>query len=228
MPDCRNNKRPVFVALAVLIGATLACGGSTPEEPASEASLEPTPTRRSLGGATATSAASTLEPLTEEDAQTSEGIFVPTEPSGAITISLEFPVFDEGRTHIEQGVQADYAHFPPSSGLHLPVWVEEAGKYTDPIPPEAWVHNLEHGWVVMAFNCPDGCVDTEDQLLGLFDVAPDSQYGYPKLLIFPNDSLPTRIVALAWGWELDLGEFDLDALLDFYNRHVDDGPEDAP
>ncbi|MFQ5408807.1 MAG: DUF3105 domain-containing protein [Anaerolineales bacterium] len=216
MQHTSKNLRPVLVVLGMLGIAALACGPSNTSAPSETFDRGVTNTPRTPGQSTPDP---TATPAVE-----------PTDPDGEAgsAIGVEYEVPDEGRNHVEMGIEADYEHFPPSSGLHWPRWVEEPGFYSEQIPPEAWVHNLEHGWVVVPYNCPEACPELEDQLFGLFDAVPESTYGYPKLLVFPNDQLPFRIVALAWGWELDLNEFDAQALLNFYNRHVDDGPEDAP
>jgi hypothetical protein len=73
--------------------------------------------------------------------------------------------------------------------------------------------------------CRPGLVeDLEEWQAGL----PESKWGEAKVLIFPFSGLDTLIVALAWGWQLNLDEFDADALTEFYVRHLDRGPEDVP
>ena len=46
---------------------------------------------------------------------------------------------------------------PPGVVLpHWPVWAAHA-KYTAPIPRQMYVHNLEHGWIVLSYRCKDTC-----------------------------------------------------------------------
>jgi hypothetical protein len=83
--------------------------------------------------------------------------------------------------------------------------------------------------VVILYNCPDGCKDTEDLFWKLLENAPpEDQFNEIKILVSPNSQIETKVVALAWDFQLDLNEADYDLLLDFYNRHVNQGPELAP
>ena len=72
----------------------------------------------------------------------------PLSCSAAVT-----PVPDEGATHIPFGTVWDYQHNPPASGPHWPspaAW----GVHSEVLPREWWVHNLEHGGIVLLYNCP--------------------------------------------------------------------------
>ena len=140
----------------------------------------------------------------------------------------EYEVPDEGREHIEFPTLANYAHYPPSSGLHYGRTLEW-GFYQDEIPPEYWVHSLEHGGIVVLYNCSGDCQATEDALWQLMDTAPpEDVFNEVKILISPNSQIESPVVALAWGWQLDLDSPDYDVLLDFYQRRVNLGPELAP
>lgn len=63
----------------------------------------------------------------------------------------------EQANHIPAGTQARYLTDPPTSGQHYNVRGEAPltwGFYARPFPPEDWVHNLEHGGVVILYDCP--------------------------------------------------------------------------
>ena len=141
----------------------------------------------------------------------------------------EFEVPIEGVQHVREGASITYDHYPPSSGKHYPrpaPW----GVYTEPVPEGTFVHNLEHSGIVILYHCPDGCPDLEKQLSDFYDKAPkDPQFNEVKILITPYErELPAAIVALAWGWQLNLSEVDEARLLDFYQRHLNQGPEVIP
>src|SRR5687767_6328570 len=54
-----------------------------------------------------------------------------------------------------RGGEIAYDRVPPSSGPHAPTWVTVRKRlYTveDAVPVEQWVHNLEHGWVVVWYD----------------------------------------------------------------------------
>jgi hypothetical protein len=143
----------------------------------------------------------------------------------------EVNVPSEGAAHIPVGQKGTYQHYPPSSGPH---WNERAvapiawGVYSEPVPAEAFVHNLEHGGIVILYNCPEGCPDTVESLETFAAQVPQSRFGTQKVVISPDPQIPTKVVALAWTRELDLTDFDQARLLEFYKRWVDAGPELAP
>lgn len=143
---------------------------------------------------------------------------------------LEIPI--EGFQHVDAGDEVTYDHYPPSSGSHYPQ-AAPWGVYDDPVPEGYFVHNLEHSGIVILYQCPDGCPELAQQLSDFYDNAPpEDQFGEVKFLITPYErELPARVVALAWGRQLNLYQFDeVDqaALLDFYNRYVNEGPEVIP
>ena len=55
-----------------------------------------------------------------------------------------------------------------------------------------------------------------------------SKFGTHKLLITPYDGLPHQITAVAWHVQMHLEQYDEQKLIDFFNRHLDKGPEDIP
>src|SRR5882724_4807922 len=61
----------------------------------------------------------------------------------------------EGNLHMGLCSPLFYATNPPSSGNHYPIWAAYQ-TYAQPLLPGFWVHNLEHGAIVMAYNCPQG------------------------------------------------------------------------
>lgn len=151
-----------------------------------------------------------------------------TEP---VELGVEIPIPDEGATHVPFGTTVCYEANPPASGNHWPS-PADPGFYETPLQEEYWVHNLEHGYVVVLFDCRGDCDETLlDSLRQFADNAPASEkYGYAKIVITPYDGLPqpALLTAVAWGVQLHLGEFDEAALLAFVGRYQDQGPEDAP
>jgi hypothetical protein len=149
-------------------------------------------------------------------------------PATSEAIPTEFSVPDEGASHIPLGAVGEYAHYPPSSGVHYAQTVEW-GFYEEEAPPEYYVHNLEHGGVVVLYNCAEDCEDMKVALKEFFAIAPpEDVFNAVKLVISPDDKIESPVVALAWGWQLDLQTVDVDALSDFYLRYVNQGPELVP
>src|SRR5207244_1136406 len=108
--------------------------------------------------------------------------------------------------HVAPPAKVNYMHNPPTSGCHYSVSggssglsaPVEPGVYDQAIPPEYWVHNLEHGYVVVLYNCPSGCASEFDSLHSWYKALPadprlDSactqQFGlsapYAKVLLLP-------------------------------------------
>ena len=138
------------------------------------------------------------------------------------------PVADEGRNHIPDTQQPQYKHYPPASGPH---YDEPAnwGAYDQALPEGRWVHNLEHGGIVILYKCPSGCPDLVKQLKDLYAAAPQSrQWKEVKLVVTPYDKMEHQLAIVAWDWIDEMDTFDRDRLLKFYNAHIDRGPEDVP
>ena len=92
--------------------------------------------------------------------------------------------------------------------------------YTEPQRRCQWLHNLEHGHVVLLYNCPEGCPEDVAALQRHFD----AQLPH-RILVAPDASLPGRISALVWahGW---LGDaYDQDAVNTLMQKQDVDAPE---
>lgn len=61
---------------------------------------------------------------------------------------------DQGREHVSPAEVAAYQYNsnPPTSGQHLPTWVK-AGVYDKPQSEGELIHSLEHGYVIISYNC---------------------------------------------------------------------------
>jgi hypothetical protein len=137
-------------------------------------------------------------------------------------------VADEGQKHVNQGEPITWRENPPASGTHYPTWTR-AGVYTEPQDPGNWVHSLEHGYIVILYNCPSGCPDLAQRLRQFYESAPKSnRYGYQKLVITPYQPMDHLLAAVAWDRIDEMDQFDADRLMAFYKAYLDKGPEDAP
>ena len=143
--------------------------------------------------------------------------------------------FDDPRTasgqlysHIPdtQPITADPAgHYPPVFGNHYDTW-RPPGVYDSPIPEGNFIHDLEHGGIVILYNCPSGCADEINQFRGLVTSLPRSRdFNEVKLVVSPNSKIQHPIALLAWDYEQDLDAYDADAIRAFYVAHLDKGPE---
>jgi hypothetical protein len=119
---------------------------------------------------------------------------------------------DQGQEHIRPGeVRSDYNSNPPTSGPHGPA--ADWGVYDEAVPKESAIHNMEHGGVVVWYNCsgglepmdPEACFELEDQLIAI--VAPDVALG-KYVLMTPNSDMENRIALTGWQNLDAFDEFD--------------------
>lgn len=61
-------------------------------------------------------------------------------------------VEDLGREHVADGTIVEYNSNPPTSGKHYGDWTK-AGVYDKPVSDGHLVHSLEHGYVIISYNC---------------------------------------------------------------------------
>jgi hypothetical protein len=118
-----------------------------------------------------------------------------------------------GGNHVVPPV--NYPDDPPVGGDHDQCWAAW-GVHTEPVPPERWVHNLEHGGVVFLHDCASGCGSEQaalDEIAGF--VA-----GNGQALMTPYADLPGAFAVVAWGWRLVLDCIDVAAVKAFYDAHV--------
>ena len=61
---------------------------------------------------------------------------------------------DQGKEHVtpEKVAAFTYNSNPPTSGRHLPTWVK-AGEFDTPQSEGELIHSLEHGYVIINYNC---------------------------------------------------------------------------
>jgi hypothetical protein len=133
-----------------------------------------------------------------------------------------------GGIHVAEGTTIHYDYNPPSSGPHYPSpasW----GVYPQPLAPGTWVHNLEHGGIVVLYQCPSSCAALQAQLQALYTQMPfDGQFQEKKAIITPFSNLDHLLRVQAWGWTMPLDTVDTAAIDAFYREHVNKGPEVIP
>ena len=133
-------------------------------------------------------------------------------------------------SHVAQDAVLTHRNRPPSSGVHYP----SAAAYrasVDPIAPGNWIHNLEHGAIVVLYRCADrdSCSAAAGQLQReVIGVAAPARFGEVKIVGTPFADLDSAFTAVAWGRTLPLDRFDATQILAFYDRYVGRGPENAP
>ena len=61
-------------------------------------------------------------------------------------------ITDLGRGHVPVGTPLFYNSNPPTSGPHYEVWTT-ANTYDTPLDDRNMVHSLEHGYIILSYNC---------------------------------------------------------------------------
>ncbi len=134
---------------------------------------------------------------------------------------------DAGRDHVAEGTRVTYTEYPPTSGPHWPRWAAW-GVHPEPVPEEAFVHNLEHGGVVLLYRCPPPCPEVVRQVEEIFGTLPRSKYGHVKVVVTPNARIKSRFALLAWTRLDEFERFDAQRIARFVQAWQDKGPEDVP
>ena len=134
----------------------------------------------------------------------------------------------EPATHVPEPTPVQYSANPPASGPHWPMWQEPWQPYPGGLPRERWVHNLEHGGIVLAYNCPDGCDDVDRGADGAVAVDPARPVQRAALLVLPDSAMPHRVAAIAWGWRWQGEAVDMNAIRCFIAARYDRAPESIP
>jgi len=131
--------------------------------------------------------------------------------------------------HVSLCSVIDYPMNPPVYGDHYPVWAAYRS-YSMPIPLGFLVHNLEHGAVVLLYNCADGCASEVAEAQAFIDALPAdprcTEAVKHQVILSPDPTLPTRWGAIAWGHSLAAECFGAPALRTFYEQNVAHGGED--
>jgi hypothetical protein len=132
-------------------------------------------------------------------------------------------------THLPECTDIEYSMSPPVFGDHYPVWAAYK-TYDFPVPLGYLVHDLEHGAVVIFYDCPQGCAD-EVATVGAFitDLPADSRCSPDvrvQVVLVPRPGLGARWAASAWGYSVTADCFDTQIFRQFYDDHHGHGRED--
>jgi hypothetical protein len=138
---------------------------------------------------------------------------------------------DMGNQHVQPGDKVTYPVCPPASGKHInqtgygPIQPKVYGP-DDQSQPNGWVHNLEHGGLVVLYSCDKGSCDSSamSTLKAFYDQFPDSPVcGLPAGDVGPVvarfEQMPTAFAALLWDRVLYLDTLDTSAIDQFFLRY---------
>lgn len=161
-----------------------------------------------------------------------EWVPIPTaSPSSGASANPGYVQPDMGRRHAAVGEKITYTNCPPASGSHFnaagsgPVQPRLYGP-NDRALPEGWIHNLEHGAMIILYRGQGGDPGVTDEgqaaLRALFDGFPASPIcGFaagtssgPVIARF--DDMATPYAALVWGRVLPLDQLESSQIYEFW------------
>jgi hypothetical protein len=152
------------------------------------------------------------------------------DPSPGQSPRLGYVQRDMGAGH-NPGNPARYALCPPASGPHLdgsggPIQPRLYGP-DDVVLPQGWIHNLEHGGIVILYRGGEGSEAIteagQEKLRQLYATFPNSPIcGFPPsqrvagVVVTRFDEMATPYAALVWDRVLPLETLDADAIYEFW------------
>lgn len=138
-------------------------------------------------------------------------------------------VKDLGRGHVPETTKVKYNSNPPTSGKHYEVWTK-AGFYDKPVADGHLTHSLEHGYIIISYNCDykvsgkaltaQECSDLKNQLKSLIE-----EQRVWKLIAIARPNLDAPLALTAWTRIEKLAKYDKEKIVTFINAFRDKGPE---
>lgn len=134
----------------------------------------------------------------------------------------------DSAAHVPVCSELDYPLHPPAGGPHYGVWADFA-IYEDPVPWGFLVHALEHGAVILAHNCEGECPEVRAAFERIHAERDDpgcrTHPNGSRIIIVPDPTLETPIVALAWEHVYQATCLDEPSLRAFVDAHYAQAPE---
>ncbi len=145
--------------------------------------------------------------------------------------------------HVAIDTVVTYNSNPPASGPHYPIWAAFQ-EYDKPVDRRYLVHDLEHGAVVVSYNCSstDGgtsdasgagagaCESTVASLRAALAALPNDplcagEGVRTRAILVPDPLLDVPIAAAAWGMTYRAQCIDSPSLVGFLKENYGRGPE---
>jgi hypothetical protein len=136
---------------------------------------------------------------------------------------------DDGRDHLDGfATNTDgYSVTPATSGPHwigptTPAGVPAParwGVYSNELPNEVLVHNLEHGGIGIHYDCDSACPEI---IAALETIVPSSP---SQFIVSPYSGMPSKITITSWRHHLNLDEVDIEKIQQFIDEYKDRAPE---
>jgi len=120
--------------------------------------------------------------------------------------------------HYCMATRLNYNSSIPTFGPHRPLWARY-GEYRY-IPPQRWLHNLEHGAIIMLYH---PCADA-NEVYFLKQLVKQCLYRH---IISPSRHLSKEypIALVAWGYRLEMSKVYSGLVIDFMRSRTNKGAE---
>lgn len=131
-------------------------------------------------------------------------------------------------SHVAEGTDpGPYNSDPPTSGKHYEQTLEagfyDQGQVTTQYPAGYIVHNLEHGYVIIWYNCD--LVGESDCAQLKTDIKAVQDDDGTKVIAFPWTTTDVPVVMTSWGKLLKMERFDRTTALNFIKSNRNKAPE---
>ncbi|MEO6773158.1 MAG: DUF3105 domain-containing protein [Kofleriaceae bacterium] len=151
------------------------------------------------------------------------------QPVGGACNGMTENVPSEEGVHVAPGTQVTWSTNPPVTGAHYPVWGAYDRSYAQ-LDRGYYLHDAEHGAIVLLYNCPDGCPDTVTALEAVVQGMPtDPMCTAPvrqRALVTSDPLLPAGVTVAAVAWDNWYTATCTDGFLaTFASEHYGAGPE---
>ncbi|MFT3692002.1 MAG: DUF3105 domain-containing protein [Kofleriaceae bacterium] len=152
------------------------------------------------------------------------------QPTGDSCGGMTQSVPSEAAIHVAVGTDVQWSTNPPVTGEHYQIWGAYDRSYTA-LDRGYYLHDAEHGAIVLLYNCPDGCPDVVAQLEDVTrDLDDDPSCTAPvrnRSLVTGDPLLPDGIQVAAVAWDNLYTATCFDPYVKtFAHHHYGFGPED--
>ena len=89
------------------------------------------------------------------------------------------------------------------------------------MPDEVAVHNMEHGGVLIRYDCPQGCAELVTKLVAITEQ-------FSKVILSPLSKMDTTIALTAWGYLDKFNDLDSERILVFIDQHLNSPESPEP
>lgn len=121
---------------------------------------------------------------------------------------------------IAEGTAApSYKSTPPTSGAYYPS-TASCKIYDTELPMPQLIHNLRNGNIVFLYKR-----DIDSTTWGKIRELQNTLVKEGWFLAAPYENMTKKLSVVAWGWHLDLDEYDEKKIMNFYLAHKGNGPE---